>query len=566
MLDKTKPWLESYPKEVKAEVDTHAFENLNDLFDFSCEKYADNIAFYNFSRQITYKQVYTRACKFASFLQNILHLSQGDKIALMMPNIIQYPICLFGAIKAGMTVINVNPMYTPRELSVMLPDCEAKAIVVLENFAHSLEEVIDKTKIKHVVIAKVGDCFGYKGQLINFYLRYIARLVKPYKLPYAITYRQAIHLGGLNPHQEVALHYNDIAFLQYTGGTTGRSKGAMLSHGNIIANVCQATGMYGPKLEQGKEKIVTAIPLYHVFAMTVNLMLMFSIGASNLLITDPRKIKNFIKTLQEHNDITLLTGVNTLFNAIIQHRAFNNVRFDRLKLVIGGGAAVQSAVAAKFYKITKLHILEGYGLTECSPLVSVCPYNINKYTGTIGLPVPSTEVAIIDKNGNFIHDLDVEGELCVKGPQVMQGYFKNDEATKKTIVNGYCHTGDIAVWKAGGYIKLIDRIKDMILVSGFNVFPSELEDVISKMPDVVECAVIGVPSEATGEAICLYVVKKRFSKLNAEMIISYCRENLTAYKVPKIIKFINTLPKNTVGKVLRRALREEYKKSLHGKK
>lgn len=556
-------WIKSYPQGVESDVDTHPFESINDLFEYACEKYADHIAYTNMSKSLTYGQLKNKVELFCSFLQNHLRLKKGDKLALMMPNVLQYPVCLFAALKAGLTVININPLYTPRELTAILPDSNAKAIVVLENFAHVLYQVIDKTQIEHVVIAKVGDCLGFKGSIINLILK--LKGFKYYRFKNAISFKKALYLGSLLPYKEVASRYNELAFLQYTGGTTGKPKAAMLSHGNIIANITQAYSFYSPVLKRGQEKVLTAIPVYHVFAMTINLVLMMAIGAHNLLITDPRNIRRFIATLKKHNDISLMTGVNTLFNALLQHKAFDEIKFKKLKLVIGGGAAIQSGVAHLFYQKTGLNILEGYGLTECSPLVCVCPYTTKQYTGTIGLPVPATQVAIIDENGNFIHELDVKGELVVKGPQVMQGYYKNEQATAHTIVNGFCRTGDIAVWKEGGYIKIIERIKDMILVSGFNVFPSEIEDVVSKFTGVLECAVIGIPSENTGEAVCLYIVRKKGSNFTKDDLIEYCKANLTGYKIPKEIRFLNSLPKNTIGKVLRRELREEYKKHLNEK-
>lgn len=561
MHDTTHPWYESYPQGVPHTIDPHIFENLNDLFDYATLQYAEREAYLNMLGSITYEELGKEVEKFASFLQNHWHLKKGDKIAIMMPNLIQYPIVLFGALKAGLTVINTNPLYTSRELLNQLSDSGAKAIVVIANYAFNLQKIINKTQIKYVVVTNVGDGFGFfKGHLVNFVVRFIRKMVPNFLIGGSVSFKTALKLGAKHVFHEVEVSYDDIALLQYTGGTTGKPKGAMLSHGNIIANVSQALGMYSNVLKRGEEVLLTAIPLYHIFALTVNCVLFLAIGGKNLLITDPRRVKDMIKDLANHPELTIMTGVNTLFNGLLNHPDFAHVNLSNLKLVIGGGAAVQSGVDARFYKRTGLHILEGYGLTECSPLCCVNPSNIKDYTGTIGLPVPSTEVRIIDPQGNPIWELNTPGELEFKGPQVMKGYYHNEKATENVMDGEYVRTGDVAIWQEGGYIKIIDRLKDMILVSGFNVFPSEIEDVVSRFDRIIECAVVGVPSETTGEAVKLFAVK-RDPQLTEKELRDWCRQFLTPYKVPKIVEFVDTLPKSAIGKVLRRYLREGQKET-----
>ncbi len=559
MQDKRHPWYESYPQGVPAVIDPHLFENLNDLFDYATLQYAKRTAFINMKGSITFEDLSREAEAFAAFLQHEWGLKKGDRLAVMMPNLIQYPIVLFGALKAGLIVVNTNPLYTATELLGQLRDSRAKAIVVIANYAFNLQKIIAKTSIEHVVVTNVGDGFGFfRGKVVNFAVRFIRKMVPSFLIGGSVSYRRAVKTGAKYSFEEVKVAYDDIAFLQYTGGTTGKPKGAMLSHGNIIANISQGLGMYSNVLKRGEEFLLTAIPLYHVFAMTVNLMLFAAIGGTNLLITDPRRLKDLIADLKAHPEITIITGVNTLFNRMLNHPDFETVNLSNLKLVIGGGAAVQSGVDARFYQRTGLHILEGYGLTECSPLCCVNPSNIDKFTGSIGIPVPSTEARIIGDDGNEIWDVNVPGELEFKGPQVMKGYFNNEEGTRLVMHDGYVRTGDIAVWLDKGYIKIIDRLKDMILVSGFNVFPAEIEDVISRFDRVTECAAIGVPSPETGEAVKLFVVKKD-SSLTKDEIVDYCRQYLAPYKIPKIIEFVDVLPKSAIGKVLRRYLKDGNK-------
>ncbi len=556
--EERKPWLKSYPEGVPDTVDPFPFANLGDMIDYSGERYNERTAFINMFGSMSFKQVVKEAEDFASFLQHEWQLKKGDKLAVMLPNLLQYPVAVFGALKAGLIVVNVNPLYTPRELQQQLQDSGATAIVAIANFAFNLQKIIASTQIKHIIITSVGDGFGFiRGHLVNFAVRFIHKMVPSYFMPGAVTFRQALRRGAQEHFMPVMVKPSDIAYLQYTGGTTGTAKGAMLSHGNILANISQALGMYGQIIKKGEEMVLTAIPLYHIFANTINLMLFFAVGGTNLLITDPRNMTAFIKQLRSHQDeLTAMTGVNTLFNAMLNHGVFRELKFPLLRLAVGGGAAVQSGVEERFFKETGVHILEGYGLTECSPLCCVNPPTAKTFNGTIGIPVPSTLARIVDEQGNEIWDLETPGELEFKGPQVMQGYYHNEKGTARVMHDGYVRTGDIAVWMQDGYIKIIDRLKDMILVSGFNVFPSEIEDVVSRFDRVSECAVIGVPDEQTGEAIKLIAVKKDHS-LTEEELRAFCRGYLTPYKIPHYIEFVDALPKSSIGKVLRRHLREQ---------
>lgn len=562
MKTEPRPWLQSYPPEVPDNIDPHPFACLPDMIDFCAERYNDRPAFINMFGTMSFTQVHKEAEIFASFLQHEWGLKKGDKLAVMMPNLLQYPVAVFGALKAGLVVVNINPLYTPRELALQLQDSGATAIVVIANFAFNLQKIIASTQIKHIAITNVGDSFGFvRGHLVNFFVRFVQKMVPKFFLPGAISFREALRRGAQRPPVPVMMQPQDIAYLQYTGGTTGQAKGAMLSHGNIMANVEQALGMYGNIIKRGEEKVLTALPLYHIFAHTINLMLFFAIGASNVLITDPRNFKAFAADLKRHRDISVLTGVNTLFNGLLNKNIFKDIKFSQLRLVIGGGAAVQSGVEERFFKETGLHILEGYGLTECSPLCCVNPPTAKNFTGSIGIPVPSTLARIVTPDGEITWDLNTPGELEFKGPQVMAGYYNRPKETAHVMTeDGYVRTGDIAVWIEGGYLKIIDRLKDMILVSGFNVFPSEIEDVVSRFERVSECAVIGVPSAKTGEAIKLYAVR-RDPDLTEDELRTYCRGYLTPYKIPRYIEFVDALPKSAIGKVLRRCLRQQHQNS-----
>src|SRR5574344_66361 len=551
-----KPWLKSYPMDVPEQVDTCQFNSLLDMFEFSCEKYGDKIAYISMGHGITYSELDTQARKLAAYLQCEFKVKKGDRIALMMPNLLQYPVALFGSLLAGCVVVNVNPMYTASELSMQLNDSQAKIIVVISNVAHTVQKALSEIEIEHIIVTSVGDSYGtVKGTIVNFAVKYLKRLVPHFKLPNTVAYKNVLAQGDNYPYTRPVVNREDLAFLQYTGGTTGAAKGAMLTHHNILANIEQCCGMYGSVLEEGNEFVVTAIPLYHVFAMTVNCMLFMHIGGTSLLIADPRNIKSFVKELKMYEP-TCMTGVNTLFNALINNKDFCNMHLSKLRLVIGGGTAVQKGVEMRWFTHTGLHILEGYGLTECSPLVAVCPYNLPAYNGTIGLPVPSTSVIIKGTNGEIITKIGEPGELLVKGPQVMKGYYGREVATKNTFDGEYLKTGDIACWaNSDGYIKLVDRKKDMILVSGFNVYPSEIENVITLHPNVLEVAAIGVPSRHSGESVKVFIVRRNKS-LTEDMIKTLCRKHLTAYKVPKHIEFIDSMPKTNVGKIMRKELKK----------
>ena len=551
-----KPWLASYPGDVPETINPDAYPSLVEMFEQSVHKYADQPAFMNMGAVMTFRKLEERSRAFAAYLQNELKLKKGDRVAIMMPNLLQYPIALFGILRAGMIAVNVNPMYTPRELEHQLIDADASTIVIVSNFANTLEQIVDNTPIKHVVLTSLGQMLPRaKGTVVDFVVKYIKGMVPKYNLPGAISFRKALRKGRRLQYVKPFMSGDDIAFLQYTGGTTGVAKGAVLTHRNMVANVMQSKGVYGPALTEGRELIVTALPLYHVFALTVNCLLFIEMGGQNLLITNPREIPGFVKELQKY-PFTVLIGVNTLFNALLDNEDFHELDFSSFNLTIGGGMAVHRAVAERWKKTAGIPILEGYGLTECSPLVAVNPYNAPEYNGSIGLPVCSTEVRIVDSEGNVLPN-DQTGELQVRGPQVMQGYWQRKDAGSEVLDSeGWLSTGDIVRFDEQGFIYLVDRKKDMILVSGFNVYPNEIEDVVSLHGKVLEVAAIGEPHEVTGEVVKLFVVK-RDPSLTSHEIITHCRKYLTGYKIPKIVEFRDELPKTNVGKILHRALREE---------
>ncbi len=554
----TKVWLKRYPPDVPAEITADRYTSLIDLFEHAATQYADQVAFVNMGQPMTYRQLEQQSRAFAAWLQHGLKLKAGDRVALMMPNLLQYPVALFGVLRAGMVVVNVNPLYTPRELKHQLNDSGACAIVIVSNFAHTLEKVVAETQVKHVMLTRMGDQLApIKGTLVNFIVRYVKKLVPKYHLPGAVPFRQALQQGEQLSYQRPDVTNDDLAFLQYTGGTTGVAKGAMLTHGNMQANLEQAKATYGKLLRPGQECVVTALPLYHIFALTVNCLLFLDLGGQNLLITNPRDIPGFVRELAKF-PFTAITGVNTLFNALLNDANFNKLDFSTLRMSAGGGMAVQKAVAERWEKLTGHYLLEGYGLTECSPLVSVNPYDITCHTGSIGLPVPSTDVRIVDEQDNDVAPGE-PGELCIRGPQVMIGYWQRPEATEEVLKNGWLHTGDIVTVDSEGFIRIVDRKKDMILVSGFNVYPNEIEDVLMQHAKVREAAAIGVPSDLSGEAVKVCIVKKDPS-LTKEEVLDHCRRQLTGYKVPKIIEFRDELPKTNVGKILRRELRDEVKR------
>ena len=551
-----KLWLNSYEQGVNAEIDITQYSSISDVFRQSVEKFAHQPAFQNMGKTLTYAEVGKLAENFASYLQNVLKLPRGERVAIMLPNLLQYPIALFGILQAGLVAVNTNPLYTPRELEHQLKDSGATTIIVLENFANTLELVLPRTQIKHVIVASVGEMFGFfKGTLMNFVLRKIKKMVPEYRISGAIPFQTTLKEGAAHTFRPVTLTREDTALLQYTGGTTGVAKGAVLSHGNICANMLQAKEWIKNQLREGKETVIAALPLYHIFALTVNLMIFTNAGSKIILITNPRDMKGFIGELKKER-ISVFIGVNTLFNGMVNQPDFATVDFSNLRLTLGGGMATQKAVAEKWKKITGTPIVEAYGLTEASPGVCCNPLNIETYSGGIGLPVPSTEVELRDADGNEV-GIGQPGELWVRGPQVMKGYWNRPEETAKTIdARGFLETGDIAVMDEKGWLKLVDRKKDLIVVSGFNVYPNEIEEVVSHNDKVMEVACIGVPNEKTGEALKVFVVKKDPS-LTKEELIEFCRTELTAYKVPKDIEFRDELPKSNVGKILRRELREQ---------
>ena len=549
-----KLWLKSYEQGVSPEIDISQYSSISDVFRQSVEKFSDKPAFQNMGKTLTYAEVGKLATDFASYLQNVLKLPRGERVAIMMPNVLQYPIALFGILQAGLVAVNTNPLYTPRELEHQLKDSGATTIVVLENFANTLELVLPRTQIKHVIVASVGEMFGMiKGALMNFVIRKVKKMVPEYRIPNTVTFQTALKQGAANTFKPVELTRDDTALLQYTGGTTGLAKGAVLTHGNICANMLQAKEWIKNQLREGKETVIAALPLYHIFALTVNLMIFANAGSKIVLITNPRDMKGFIGELKKQQ-VNVFIGVNTLFNAMVNRPDFAEVDFSGLRLTLGGGMATQKAVAEKWKKITGTPIVEAYGLTEASPGVCCNPLNIEAYSSGIGLPVSSTEVELRDADGKEV-PIGQPGELWVRGPQVMKGYWNRPEETAKAIdARGFLETGDIAVMDEKGWLKLVDRKKDLIVVSGFNVYPNEIEEVVAGNDKVLEVACIGVKSEKTGEAIKVFVVRKDPS-LTKEELIDFCRKELTAYKVPKDIEFRDELPKSNVGKILRRELR-----------
>ncbi len=554
----SRPWVKSYQPGVPEQINPTAYRSIVAVFESACEKFADRPAFQNMGVTLTYRELDRRSKQFAAFLRNRLGLNQGDRIALMMPNMLQYPIAMFGVLRAGCVVVNTNPLYSTRELKHQLLDSGAKAIVVFENVAHTLSEIIDETPIKHVIITGLGDQLGFlKGLVTNLVIRHKLKLVPTYNLPSAIGFNTALAQGSGDKIPATEIESEDLAFLQYTGGTTGLSKGAMLTHRNIVANMEQGGAWIGQGLNSGQETIITALPLYHIFALTVNCMIFMRIGALNVLVTDPRNMKDFVKLLSA-TPFSGITGVNTLFNGLMNTEGFSAIDFKKLKIAVGGGAAVQRAVAERWKTITGVTLVEGYGLTEASPSCSMNRIDAPDYTGSIGLPMPSTEFDVRDDDGKVVEP-GTPGELYVRGPQVMKGYWQRPEETAKSITSdGWLLTGDIARMDEKGFFYIVDRKKDMILVSGFNVYPNEIEDVIALMPGVLEVAVVGVPDDKTGEAVKVVVVAKDAS-LTAEAIKAHCKENMTGYKQPRVIEFRKELPKTNVGKILRRELRDAPK-------
>ena len=552
-------WLKQYPQGIPAEIDTFRYTSLREMLAQSCERFQAHPAFTNMGIAMTYGELDRFSRDFAAYLQQVVGLTKGDRVAIMLPNLLQYPVALFGALRAGLILVNINPLSTPRELRHQLVDSGALAVMVLENFAHTLQKVVGATAVRHVITTEIGDLFPpLRAFLVNFVIKRIKRMVPPFNLPGAIPLNNALKLGARHTLAEVPLDHGDLAFLQYTGGTTGLAKGAILTHGNMVANVEQTSAWIGSTLKEGEEVIVTPLPLYHIFALTANLLTFMKWGANNILITNPRDIPRFVQELATTR-FTVITGVNTLFNLLLLDPGFKRVKdanAGALKVSVAGGMAVQRAVAEGWERMMGIPLIEGYGLTEASPIVCVNPLNARTFSGKIGVPLPSTRVEIRDENGRALPPNE-SGEICVHGPQVMRGYWNMPEETARVLsADGWLRTGDIGVMDEDGSVQFIDRYKDIIVVSGFKAYPTEIEDVVMMLPGVKEACAVGIPDEKSGEVVKLYLVKKD-ADLTAEAVLAHCRANLIGYKVPKQLEFRENLPKSPIGKILRRKLKEE---------
>jgi long-chain acyl-CoA synthetase len=551
-----RPWLSQYPPGVPAEIDVAEYQSVRDVFEESCRTYAKRPAFTCMGRQITFADLDALSSTFGGWLQSV-GCTRGTRIALMMPNILQYPICVFGALRAGCTVVNVNPLYTARELEHQLIDSGAEVIVVVENFARTLSQAIARTRIRQVIVTSIGELLAAKGRVVDLVLRRVKRMVPPWTLPGAIRFTDAMKAGRKRALTRIPIGHDDIAFLQYTGGTTGVAKGAMLLHRNIVANLLQARAWLRPFLDGRREVILTPLPLYHIFSLTANCLVFMSIGGENVLITNPRDIRGMVKTMRGSR-FTAMTGVNTLFNALLNNERFRRLDFSAFRLTLGGGMAVQEAVAKRWKEITGVPLIEAYGLTETSPAATMNPLDLPQFNGSIGLPIPSTDIVLRDDAGRDVKPGE-PGEICIKGPQVMAGYWQRpDETAKAMTPDGYFMSGDIGTMDERGYIRIVDRKKDMILVSGFNVYPNEIEGIVAMHDGVLECAAVGIPDRKSGEAVKLFVVRKD-AGLTAPALLSHCRRHLAGYKCPREIEFRSDLPKSNVGKILRRELRDEAK-------
>lgn len=550
-------WTARYPKGVPTSVEAavNQYRSVIDVFDEAVGRFPTKPAFTCMGKTLTFSELNRKAESFAAFLQGELKMKKGDRIALQMPNLLQYPVALFGAIKAGLVIVNTNPLYTEREMKHQFNDSGATAVVILANFAHNLQQIVQETKIQHVIVTEIGDLLGFpKSLVVNAVVKHVKKMVPEFSLPDAISFNDALSRGARLTCTRVPMELDEVAFLQYTGGTTGVAKGAMLTHRNVVANMEQIRCWMLPLLKEGEEVAVCALPLYHIFAFTVNALALAKYGSHNILITNPRDIPAFIKDLQKY-PITVCTGVNTLFNALMNHPDFSKINFSTWKIAVAGAMALQKSVATRWKETTGSVIVEGYGLTETSPVACCNPIDGTDRTGTIGLPLPSTLVKMIDDSGQEV-PIGESGEICIKGPQVMKGYWQRpDETAKVMTADGWFKSGDIGIMDADGFSRIVDRKKDMILVSGFNVYPNEVEDVIASHPAVLECAAIGIPDQHSGEVVKIFVVKKDPS-VTAEQLIEYARKSLAGYKVPKAVEFRNELPKTNVGKILRRALRD----------
>ena len=553
-------WYTNYPEGIPHTADISAYNSLLDVFEQACNSYSNNPCFSNYGKSLTYQKINTHSEKLASFLQNQLQMNKGDKVAIMMPNLLQNPISIFATLRAGLTVVNTNPLYTSKELKHQLCDSGATTIIVLENFASTLEDIIQDTPIKNVIVTRMGDLLDFpKSMLINLVVKHVKKMVPKFNLPNSYQFKDCLSQGEASKYNRPIINADDYAFLQYTGGTTGISKGAILTHGNMVANLQQVSAWIEPFIEEGKEHIITALPLYHIFSLTANCLFFMKIGGLNHLITNPRDMKNFVKELNSV-PFTAITGVNTLFNGLMNTPGFTDIDFSHLKVTLGGGMAVQKNVAEKWRKITGCTLLEAYGLTETAPAACINPLTLTHYNGKIGVPIPSTDVCIMDDDKNIL-PINEPGELCIKGPQVTQGYYlRPDETALVFDEDGWFHSGDIAFMDEHGFFEIVDRKKDMINVSGFNVFPNEVEDAIASHPDVIEVGVIGLPDEKCGEVV-MAIVASSNPQLNEDDIRSHCEKSLTRYKIPKRVEFIDELPKTNVGKILRRELREMFLKN-----
>ncbi len=551
-----KIWFKSYPPGMPETIDVNAYRSVTEVFERAATKYGNSPAFTNLGTTLSYADMDRLTSQMASYLQQLPNMRKGDRVAVMMPNVLQNPVAIFGILRGGFTVVNTNPLYTPRELKHQLSDSGAKVIIAMENFCHTLAEIIDETPIQHVITTQLGDLLKFpKSLIVNLVVKYVKKMVPPFSIPNTVNFKTTLSQGARKPHEFVETNHDDIAFLQYTGGTTGVAKGAMLTHGNMIANMQQASTWIKDSVEENKETIITALPLYHIFSLTANCLTFMKVGARNYLITNPRDMPNFVKELQNVS-FTAFTGVNTLFIGLMNTPGFDKIDFSGLKMTLGGGMAVQQPVAERWQKMTGVPLIEAYGLTETSPAVCINPLNLAEYNGSIGLPVPSTEVSIQDENGKILPQGEA-GELCVRGPQVMKGYWHREDETREVISkDGWLKTGDVAKMDSTGFFRIVDRLKDMILVSGFNVFPNEIETVIVGHEGVLEVGVIGIPDDESGEKVKAVIVKKDHS-LTEEEVIAHCRKSLTGYKVPKIVEFRAELPKTNVGKILRRELRNQ---------
>ena len=546
-------WLNSYPEGIPHDIDIEHIPSLVALFEDACAKYGDQVAYISMGKEMTYRQLDEESKHFAGWLQS-LGLKKGERVALMMPNLLQYPVALFGTLRAGCVVVNCNPLYTPRELEHQLKDSGATAIVIVENFAHTLQQAIARTAIKHVVVTPMGEMLGLKGLLVNFVVRHVKKLVPAWKLPGSVNFKATLAAGLRHGWKPVPLDRDDIAFLQYTGGTTGVSKGAMLTHANIASNVVQAHAWIKPVVREGEELILTALPLYHIFALTANCLTFLMIGAKNLLIANPRDIPGFVKAWSQY-PVTVVTGVNTLFNALLNNPDFAKLDFSTMRVTLGGGMAVQAPVAERWLKTVGVPLLQAYGLTETSPAATINPLDMHEFNGAIGLPISSTEISIRDDDGCEVPTTQI-GEICIRGPQVMKGYWNRaDETAHVFYPDGFLRTGDVGYIDQKGFVFLVDRKKDMILVSGFNVYPNEVEEAVAMYPGIIDVAAIGVPDEHSGEAVKVFVVRKD-PKITERDLMEHCRKVLTGYKIPKHVEFRDDLPRTNVGKILRRALKE----------